>query len=70
MRRSRDAGIGVTLDAEEADRLELSLMLVDRLLRSEVTRGYGGFGLAVQAAWVAVFGTLAWARFTTADVTS
>jgi RHH-type transcriptional regulator, proline utilization regulon repressor / proline dehydrogenase / delta 1-pyrroline-5-carboxylate dehydrogenase len=47
--RSRDAGIGVTLDAEEADRLELSLLLVDRLLRSEVTRGYGGFGLALQA---------------------
>ncbi|ADG74191.1 putative ABC transporter integral membrane protein [Cellulomonas flavigena DSM 20109] len=27
-------------------------------------------GLAVQAGWVAVFGSLAWARFTTADVTS
>ncbi|SFK30247.1 ABC transporter permease [Cellulomonas sp. KH9] len=27
-------------------------------------------GLAVQAGWVVVFGTLAWARFTTADVTS
>ena len=46
---ARDAGIGVTLDAEEADRLELSLVLVDRLLASEVTRGYAGFGLAVQA---------------------
>ncbi|GAA1989512.1 ABC transporter permease [Isoptericola halotolerans] len=27
-------------------------------------------GLAVQAAWVAIFGTLAWSRFTTADVSS
>lgn len=27
-------------------------------------------GLAVQAGWVAVFGALAWARFTSADVTS
>ncbi|MBO9554749.1 MAG: ABC transporter permease [Cellulomonas sp.] len=27
-------------------------------------------GLGVQAAWVAVFATLAWARFTTADVSS
>lgn len=27
-------------------------------------------GLAVQGAWVAVFGTLAWSRFTTADVSS
>ena len=27
-------------------------------------------GMAVQAGWVVVFGTLAWARFTTADVSS
>src|SRR5215510_4961865 len=46
---ARTAGIGVTLDAEEADRLELSLMLVDKLLSSEATRGYAGFGIAVQA---------------------
>jgi RHH-type proline utilization regulon transcriptional repressor/proline dehydrogenase/delta 1-pyrroline-5-carboxylate dehydrogenase len=49
VRESREAGIGVTLDAEEADRLELSLLLVDKLLASDVTRGYAGFGLAVQA---------------------
>jgi RHH-type proline utilization regulon transcriptional repressor/proline dehydrogenase/delta 1-pyrroline-5-carboxylate dehydrogenase len=47
--QARDAGIGVTLDAEEAERLELSLLLVDKLLASDVTRGYAGFGLAVQA---------------------
>src|SRR6478609_3710748 len=39
-------------------------------LRVQVDWGVVGTGLAVQAAWVAVFGTLAWARFTTADVTS
>ena len=33
VREARDAGIGVTLDAEEAERLELSLLLVDKLLR-------------------------------------
>ena len=49
VREARDAGIGVTLDAEEAERLELSLLLVDKLLASDVTRGYAGFGLAVQA---------------------
>ena len=27
-------------------------------------------GVGVQAAWVAVFGALAWSRFTTADVSS
>lgn len=39
-------------------------------LRLEVDAGVLGQGLAVQAAWVAVFGSLAWSRFTTADVTS
>jgi RHH-type transcriptional regulator, proline utilization regulon repressor / proline dehydrogenase / delta 1-pyrroline-5-carboxylate dehydrogenase len=60
VRRARDAGIGVTLDAEEADRLELSLLLVDKLLRSEVTRGYGGFGLAVQAYQKRAHATIEW----------
>ncbi|GGB99265.1 ABC transporter permease [Cellulomonas carbonis] len=39
-------------------------------LRVEVDWGVLGQGLAVQAAWVAVFGALAWSRFVTADVTS
>ena len=39
-------------------------------LRLEVDWGLLGQGLALQAAWVAVFGSLAWSRFTTADVTS
>ena len=32
--------------------------------------GVLGQGLALQAAWVVVFGSLAWSRFTTADVSS
>jgi len=59
-REARDAGIGVTLDAEEAERLELSLLLVDKLLASEVTRGYAGFGIAVQAYQKRAYGTLEW----------
>lgn len=39
-------------------------------LRAEVSWSLLGQGLGVQAAWVAVFGSLAWARFTTADITS
>lgn len=39
-------------------------------LRVQVDWGVLGQGLAVQGAWVAVFGALAWTRFTTADVTS
>ena len=57
---ARAAGIGVTLDAEEADRLELSLMLVDRLLASETTRGYAGLGLAVQAYQKRAYSTIEW----------
>lgn len=39
-------------------------------LRLQVDWGVLGSGMIVQLAWVAVFGSLAWGRFTTADVTS
>ncbi len=38
-----------TVDAEEADRLELSLEVVGAVLRDPSLRGFDGFGLAVQA---------------------
>ncbi|MEZ5513963.1 MAG: bifunctional proline dehydrogenase/L-glutamate gamma-semialdehyde dehydrogenase PutA [Steroidobacteraceae bacterium] len=57
---ARDANIAITIDAEEADRLELSLLLVDRLLASPVTAGYSGFGLAVQAYQKRAYATLEW----------
>ncbi len=40
------------------------------LLRLQVDPGVLAQGMVVQLAWVAVFGSLAWSRFTTADVTS
>ncbi len=46
---ARRAGIALTVDAEEAERLELSLRLVERVLTDPVTEGYDGVGLAVQA---------------------
>jgi RHH-type proline utilization regulon transcriptional repressor/proline dehydrogenase/delta 1-pyrroline-5-carboxylate dehydrogenase len=57
---ARAAGIGLTVDAEEADRLELSLLLIDRVLASEVTAGYAGFGLAVQAYQKRAHAVLEW----------
>ncbi len=48
-RRARDAGIGFTIDAEEADRLDLSLDLVEALALAPDLAGWDGFGLAVQA---------------------
>jgi RHH-type transcriptional regulator, proline utilization regulon repressor / proline dehydrogenase / delta 1-pyrroline-5-carboxylate dehydrogenase len=46
---ARAAGIGFTIDAEEADRLELSLDLVEALALAPALSGWDGLGLAVQA---------------------
>jgi RHH-type proline utilization regulon transcriptional repressor/proline dehydrogenase/delta 1-pyrroline-5-carboxylate dehydrogenase len=43
------ADINLTLDAEEADRLVLSLKLLDRLAREGELGGWRGLGVAVQA---------------------
>jgi RHH-type transcriptional regulator, proline utilization regulon repressor / proline dehydrogenase / delta 1-pyrroline-5-carboxylate dehydrogenase len=41
--------LGFTVDAEEADRLELSLEIIGAVLSDPSLRGWDGFGLAVQA---------------------
>ena len=41
--------LGFTIDAEEADRLELSLEVIGAVLGNPALRGFEGFGLAVQA---------------------
>ncbi len=46
---ARGAGIGLTIDAEEADRLDLSLDLIEALALAPELAGWDGFGLAVQA---------------------
>jgi RHH-type proline utilization regulon transcriptional repressor/proline dehydrogenase/delta 1-pyrroline-5-carboxylate dehydrogenase len=48
-RSAARAGIGMTIDAEEADRLDLSLDVIEALVRDESTRNWDGLGLAVQA---------------------
>jgi RHH-type transcriptional regulator, proline utilization regulon repressor / proline dehydrogenase / delta 1-pyrroline-5-carboxylate dehydrogenase len=48
-RHARRAGIGFTIDAEEADRLELSLDLFEALALAPDLAGWDGLGLAVQA---------------------
>ena len=42
-------GIGMTVDAEEADRLELSLEIIGAVFAHPSLAGWNGFGLAVQA---------------------
>lgn len=47
--RARKLGVGISVDAEEADRLELSLELYEKLMRDPAIAGWGEFGLVVQA---------------------
>lgn len=48
-RPANRAGIGLTIDAEEADRLDLSLDLIEILSGHPDLAGWDGLGLAVQA---------------------
>ena len=48
-RSAREAALPFTIDAEEADRLVLSLDLFEQLARDPALAGWDGLGLAVQA---------------------
>ncbi len=48
-RLARDHDLNFTVDAEEADRLELSLEVIAAVIADPSLRGWDGFGLAVQA---------------------
>ena len=47
--RAKTLGVALTIDAEEAERLELSLDLFEALARDQSLSGWDGLGLAVQA---------------------
>ena len=46
---AQSAGIGLNVDAEEADRLDLSLDVVEAVLADPALAGWDGFGVVVQA---------------------
>ncbi|MGE5096537.1 MAG: trifunctional transcriptional regulator/proline dehydrogenase/L-glutamate gamma-semialdehyde dehydrogenase [Betaproteobacteria bacterium] len=46
---AREHGIGINIDAEESERLELSLDLLERLCDEPALRAWGGIGFVVQA---------------------
>ncbi|MSU88741.1 bifunctional proline dehydrogenase/L-glutamate gamma-semialdehyde dehydrogenase PutA [Rhodobacteraceae bacterium 2CG4] len=48
-RAASAAGMGLNIDAEEADRLELSLDVIEAVLTDDSLTGWGGFGVVVQA---------------------
>nr|WP_086939447.1 bifunctional proline dehydrogenase/L-glutamate gamma-semialdehyde dehydrogenase PutA [Thaumasiovibrio occultus] len=60
LRFAKQQGVAVTIDAEEADRLELSLLLFEKLYRDPQLQGWGGLGLAVQAYDKRALLVLAW----------
>ncbi len=49
LRRAVELDVAITIDAEEADRLELSLKLFEKLYRTDLVKGWGRFGLVIQA---------------------
>ncbi|GAB1362506.1 bifunctional proline dehydrogenase/L-glutamate gamma-semialdehyde dehydrogenase PutA [Rhodobacter sp.] len=46
---ARAAGLGFNIDAEEADRLALSLKVIEAVLADPALKGWSGFGVVVQA---------------------
>ncbi|HEX5419425.1 MAG TPA: bifunctional proline dehydrogenase/L-glutamate gamma-semialdehyde dehydrogenase PutA, partial [Gammaproteobacteria bacterium] len=44
-----ESGLALTVDAEEADRLEPALAVFERVLKTRALSHYAGFGIAVQA---------------------
>ncbi|WP_299370861.1 bifunctional proline dehydrogenase/L-glutamate gamma-semialdehyde dehydrogenase PutA [uncultured Tateyamaria sp.] len=46
---AKSAGMGLNVDAEEADRLTLSLEVIDAVLGDTALAGWDGFGVVVQA---------------------
>jgi RHH-type proline utilization regulon transcriptional repressor/proline dehydrogenase/delta 1-pyrroline-5-carboxylate dehydrogenase len=49
VQKAKSYGLNFTVDAEEADRLEISLDAIERIFSDPCLNGWDGFGLAVQA---------------------
>ncbi len=47
-KRARELNVPLTIDAEEMDRLELSLKLFEKLFHHPIIKGWGQFGIVVQ----------------------
>ena len=59
-RMAKAHGLGFTIDAEEADRLELSLEVIGAVLADPWLRGWDGFGLAIQAYQKRALAVIGW----------
>ncbi|MFM9978722.1 MAG: proline dehydrogenase family protein [Sphingomonadaceae bacterium] len=59
--RAADAGIALTVDAEESERLEMSLAIIENVAALPALKGWDGFGMAVQAYGKRASAVIAWA---------
>ncbi|MFW5641473.1 MAG: bifunctional proline dehydrogenase/L-glutamate gamma-semialdehyde dehydrogenase PutA, partial [Roseicyclus sp.] len=66
--RAREANVGISIDAEEADRLELSLDVMEAALAIPELAGWDGFGVVIQAYSRRASAMIDWVR-TLADTT-
>ncbi|KPF68342.1 integrase [alpha proteobacterium AAP81b] len=55
------AGIGLTVDAEESERLAMSLDIIEAVARLPQLKGWGGFGMAAQGYGKRARAVIAWA---------
>ncbi|HYE28228.1 MAG TPA: L-glutamate gamma-semialdehyde dehydrogenase [Allosphingosinicella sp.] len=58
---AKETGIGVTIDAEESERLEMSLDIIQAIAALPSLRGWDGLGMAIQAYGKRARPTIAWA---------
>ncbi|MCC5857172.1 MAG: bifunctional proline dehydrogenase/L-glutamate gamma-semialdehyde dehydrogenase PutA [Ectothiorhodospiraceae bacterium] len=57
---AREAGISLCVDAEEADRLDVSLDIIEAVSADPKLKGWNGFGLAIQAYQKRCHGLIDW----------
>ncbi len=65
---AKAAGIGLTVDAEEVDRLDLSLDIIEAVYRDPALDGYEGFGLALQTYQKRALAVIDWLAALAGDV--
>ncbi|MFC3094279.1 bifunctional proline dehydrogenase/L-glutamate gamma-semialdehyde dehydrogenase PutA [Alteromonas sediminis] len=66
--KAKEYDIGLTVDAEEADRLDISLDIIETVFRDPDLAGWDGFGLAVQAYQKRALYVIEWLRELSLDV--